>query len=200
MLEMNRRNLLTTLGAGAIAGKLSPALAQAGKMQSWKLATSRTTGIHDLAPAPDGGIWFTAQASGHLDTKTGDSTVVEPPTRNQGARRVWSDSKGRIWVSEWNSGNLSMHDPQATGSNSWRSWKLPGDRPQVYAVYVDQRDIVWVSEWSSNATYSFDARTEKFERYAMPRDSANVRQILGRAGEVWLPESGTEHISVIRTA
>jgi virginiamycin B lyase len=26
-----------------------------------------------------------------------------------------------------------------------------------------------------------------------------VRQILGRAGEVWLPESGTEHISVIRT-
>ena len=33
----------------------------------------------------------------------------------------------------------------------------------------------------------------------MPRDSANVRQILGRAGEVWLPESGTEHITVIRT-
>jgi virginiamycin B lyase len=27
-----------------------------------------------------------------------------------------------------------------------------------------------------------------------------VRQILGRAGEVWLPESGTEHISLIRTA
>ena len=28
----------------------------------------------------------------------------------------------------------------------------------------------------------------------------NVRQILGRTGDVWLPESGTEHISVIRTA
>jgi streptogramin lyase len=26
-----------------------------------------------------------------------------------------------------------------------------------------------------------------------------VRQILGRHGEVWLPESGTEHISVIRS-
>lgn len=44
------------------------------------------------------------------------------------------------------------------------------------------------------------ARTEKFERYAMPRANANVRQILGRPGEVWLPESGTEHITVIRTA
>jgi virginiamycin B lyase len=26
-----------------------------------------------------------------------------------------------------------------------------------------------------------------------------VRQILGRKGEVWLPESGTEHITLIRT-
>jgi len=33
----------------------------------------------------------------------------------------------------------------------------------------------------------------------MPRKSANIRQILGRPGEVWLPESGTEHISVIKT-
>ena len=29
----------------------------------------------------------------------------------QGARRVWSDSQSRIWVSEWLSGNVSMHDP-----------------------------------------------------------------------------------------
>jgi virginiamycin B lyase len=34
----------------------------------------------------------------------------------------------------------------------------------------------------------------------LPREGAAVRQILGRPGEVWLPESGTEHISVIRSA
>ena len=91
-----------------------------------------------------------------------------------------------------------MHDPQATGANAWRTWKLPGDRLQAYAVYVDGRDIIWLSEWTSNST--FDPRAEKFERHAMPRENANVRQILGRAGEVWLPESETEHMSVIRTA
>ena len=48
--------------------------------------------------------------------------------------------------------------------------------------------------------YRFDPATEKFERFGFPRPGANVRQILGRRGEVWLPESGTEHISVIRTA
>ena len=126
--------------------------------------------------------------------------MVEPPTPRQGARRLWSDSQGRIWVSEWNSGNLSMHDPAAaTPAGRWRSWKLPGQEPQAYAVYVDERDMVWVSEWASNAMVSFDPRTEKFESYPMPRESANIRQILGRPGEVWLPESGTEHISVIHT-
>ena len=90
-----------------------------------------------------------------------------------------------------------MHDPVA---RSWRTWKLPGERPRAYAVYVDERDIVWVTDWGGNATFAFDLRGEKFERFPMPRESANVRQILGRPGEVWLPESGNEHITVIRTS
>jgi virginiamycin B lyase len=33
----------------------------------------------------------------------------------------------------------------------------------------------------------------------MSAKGANVRQILGRPGEVWFPESGTERLMVIRT-
>ena len=86
-------------------------------------------------------------------------------------------------------------DPKA----AWRTWKLPGANPHNYAVYVDERDRVWCCDWTANAVFSFDAATERFERYGFPRDATNIRQILGRPGEVWLPESGTEHISVIRT-
>ena len=100
-------------------------------------------------------------------------------------------------MSEWLSGNLSMHDPAA---KSWKTYKLPGDSPKCYAVYVDDKDQVWSSEWAGNAMYRFDPASEKFERYGLERPGANIRQILGRPGEVWLPESGTEHISVIRTA
>ena len=132
-----------------------------------------------------------------IDTETGAATVIEPPTKDQGARRVWSDSHGRIWVSEWLSGNLSQHDP---AKGSWRKWRVPGDNPRPYAVWVDARDKVWVSDWGSNAMFRFDPEAERFERFAFARANANVRQIHGRAGEVWLPESGTEHISVIRTA
>ena len=83
---------------------------------------------------------------------------------------------------------------------SWRTWRAPGENPRVYAVYVDERDKVWFSEWSGNAMYRFDPVSEKFERFGFTRGDTAIRQILGRPGEVWLPESGTEHISVIRTA
>ena len=69
---------------------------------------------------------------------------------------MWSDSKGRIWVSEWNAGQLGLYDPQ---TNAWREWRLPGDRPQAYAVYVDERDIVWVSDWGADTIVSFDPAT-----------------------------------------
>ncbi|HEY0855709.1 MAG TPA: lyase [Albitalea sp.] len=327
MPSITRRNALVLAGAAACAATL-PAAADTPRMQSWPLATPRATGIHDVAPAPDGGVWFTAQRSGHLgwfdpatgrselvalgggssphgvipgpdkaawitdsgqnaivrvawperevrvfalpegtahanlntaafdgdgdlwftgqsgvvgrlavkngrvsvknaprgrgpygicstpsgevwwcslagsfiariDRASGESVIVEPPTPKQGARRVWSDSRGRIWVSEWLSGNLSMHDPS---EGRWRTWKLPGAAPRAYAVYVDERDKVWVSDFAANAVLRFDPASEKFESFAFPRDGAAVRQIHGRRGEVWLPESGTEHISVMRSA
>ena len=330
MTTFTRRRVLHAGVFGAVAAIAAAwrRSAAAATMQSWPLATPQRTGIHDVAPAPDGGVWFTAQRSGHLgwfdpasgrvelvalgagssphgvivgpdnaawitdsglgaivrvgwpdrtvrafplpagtppanlntasfapdgdlwftgqsgvigrlvtktgtvsvrqapkgtgpygicttpsgevwwcslagsfiariDRRSGDSVVVEPPTRQQGARRIWSDSHGRLWVSEWFSGQLSMHDP---ATKAWRAWRLPGAAPRPYAVYVDERDQVWVSDFGANAVLRFDPASEAFERFGFPRDGASVRQILGRRGEVWLPESGTEHLSVIRTA
>ena len=97
-----------------------------------------------------------------------------------------------------------MHDPAlGTGANSWRACQPPGSNPpnpRMYAVYVDDNDKVWCTDWSSNTMLRFDAQTEKFDVLPMPRSGATIRQILGRPGEVWLPESGTEFISMIKTA
>ena len=160
----------------------------------------RGSGPYGICATPRGDVWWCSLAGSfiaRIDRATGDSQIVEPPTPRQGARRVWSDSQGRIWVSEWLSGNVSMHDPV---KSTWRTWKVPGDNAKPYAVYVDDRDKVWLSDFGSNAIFSFDAGTEKFTRIALANEGAAVRQILGRAGEVWLPESGTEHITLIRTA
>jgi len=66
-------------------------------------------------------------------------------------------------------------------------------------VYVDDQDKVWLSEWTANAMVRFDPATEKFDVFPSDHDGARVRQILGRPGEVWAPESGTSRLVVYRT-
>lgn len=181
-------------GQNGIYGRLDP---KSGEVKVWKAPKGR--GPYGIAATPDGEVYYVSLAGSYLakiDRDTGEAQVIEPPTPNQGARRVWSDSKSRLWVSEWNAGQLSRYDPK---DGSWRTWKLPGEKPRNYAVYVDERDFVWMSDWGADAILSFDPTTEAFTSYPSSAKGANVRQILGRPGEVWFPESGTERLMVIRT-
>ena len=118
---------------------------------------------------------------------------MEPPTPDQGARRVWSDSRGRLWVSYWNTGHVGMYDPAA---RTWREWKLPGSA-HAYSVWVDPADGVWLTDWSTNAIVRFDPATERFASFPSNRERANVRQMLGRAGEAWGAESGTDRLVMV---
>jgi virginiamycin B lyase len=154
-------------------------------------------GPYGIASTPAGDIWYASLAGSHIariDPASGAAAIEEPPTSGQGARRVWSDSRGRIWVSEWNSGQVSVHDPAA---GTWQEWRLPGDAPQAYAVYVDERDIVWLTDFGANAIVRFDPATESFAAIELPSSGASVRQLLGRPGEVWGAESGTDKLVVI---
>ena len=108
---------------------------------------------------------------------------------------MWSDSQSAIWVSEWNSGQLSRYDPT---TETWDTWPLPGAAPQAYAVYVDDTDIVWVSDFGGNAIHRFDPDLESFHSFELPNRPSNVRQILGRPGEVWGAESAADTLVVIR--
>lgn len=181
-------------GQGGWVGKLATKSGQVSVKPA-----PRGSGPYGICTTPHGDVWWCSLAGSfiaRIDRATGESQVVEPPTPRQGARRIWSDSRGTLWVSEWNSGQLSAYDPVR---KAWRSHRLPGSGPRAYAVWVDEHDMPWVSDFGSNAVLRFDPKAERFERFAFPREPAEVREIQGRPGEVWLPESGTETISVIRT-
>ena len=181
-------------GQSGIYGRLDPST---GEIQVFEAPRGR--GPYGITTTPDGSVYYASLANsyvGQIDPQTGEATVLEPPTSGQGARRVWSDSHGRIWVSEWDAGQVAVYNP---ADNSWREWKLPGDRPQAYAVYVDDQDIVWLSDFGANALVRFDPEIESFTVFELPSPNAAVRQILGRPGEIWGAESGADKLVVIRT-
>ncbi len=160
----------------------------------------RGPGPYGITVTPGGEVFYASLAGSHvarIDTATGEATPIDPPTTRQGARRVWSDSAGKIWVSEWNAGQVAVLDPADGG---WREWKLPGDGPQAYAVYVDEKDRVWLSDFGANALVLFDPGTGTFRTFPHDAPNANVRQILGRPGEIWGAESGADRLVVVRGA
>jgi virginiamycin B lyase len=190
----DRQGRIWFTGQDGIYGRLDP---KSGEMKVWE--APKGFGPYGMTTTPTGEVYYASLAGsfvGHLNLETGATEVLEPPTAEQGARRVWSDSKGRVWVSEWNAGNLSRYD---TRTKEWKTFKLPGNRQHAYAVYVDDRDVVWVSDWGANAILRFDPVKESFQAIPSTKSGANVRQINGRPGEVWLPESGQGRIVLLRT-
>src|SRR5581483_476996 len=112
--------ILWFTGQSGIYGRLNPL---DGTMDVWD--APRGSGPYGITTTPSGEVYFASLASSYIariDRETGAAIPIDPPTAGQGARRVWSDSRGRIWVSEWNAGQLGLYDPS---SGSWREWKLP---------------------------------------------------------------------------
>jgi virginiamycin B lyase len=181
-------------GQAGVYGRLNPGT---GAIEVFDAPGGR--GPYGITATKDGSVYYASLAGSHvgrIDTSTGRATVLRPPTANQGTRRVWADSQGRVWCSQWNVGQVAVYDPR---SGEWREWKLPGANPQAYAVYVDERDKVWLSDFGANALVRFDPTTEQFESFLLPSKPSNVRQILGRAGEIWGAESAADALVVVRS-
>lgn len=180
-------------GQAGIYGSYDPS---SGEMVVYEAPEGR--GPYGITATPGGTVYYASLAGSYVGEigEDGNTNVLRPPTEGQGARRVWSDSEGSVWVSEWNSGQLSRYAPDI---EEWEVWPLPGDDPATYAVFVDDMDIVWVSDFGSNSLVRFDPATERFSSYPLPHQPGEVRQIHGRPGEIWGAESAADHLVLIRT-
>lgn len=188
-LTFDKDGVIWFTGQAGVYGKCDP---KSGEVKVW--SAPKGIGPYGIATTPSGEVWYASLAGSYIariDTKTGAVEVMDTPGKNAGARRVWSDSKNRLWVSLWNSGEAGLYDPS---TKQWKTWKLPGANPRAYSVYVDETDAVWFTDWGANAIVRFDPKTEKFQSFP----GTDVRQMLGRPGEAWAPESGLDRLVVVR--
>jgi virginiamycin B lyase len=189
----DRKGILWFTGQSGVYGRVDPAT---GKVEAWK--APKGPGVYGITTTPSGDVWYASLAGDHIakiDTVSGDALMIQPPKADAGPRRIWSDSKGLLWVSFWNTGEVGRYDPL---NKTWRMWPLPKSGTGCYAVYVDEKDKVWLSDFAANAILRFDPLTERFQSFPSNRPGAAVRQLLGRPGEVWGAESGTDRLVVVR--
>jgi virginiamycin B lyase len=192
-LVFDKAGIVWFTGQNGVHGRVDP---NSGKVDAW--ASPRGRGPYGITVTPTGGIWYASLAGDHIaqvDPKSGAATIVEPPRKGVGPRRIWSDSKGMLWASFWNAGGIGRYDP---GKKVWTHYPMPQSKHSTYSIYVDDKDRVWATDWVANAIQRFDPVAERYETFASDRRGASVRQMLGRPGEAWGGESGTDRLVVVR--
>ena len=100
---MNRRQFLASSTALFV---VRPSFAQEGPFRTKYFPISAGIGLHDLTPAPDGSVWFTAQGKGllgRLDPRDGSFKTVG---LGQGAA-----PHGAPWITEGGQNAIARVDP-----------------------------------------------------------------------------------------
>src|SRR5262245_63590328 len=119
-LVFDKRGIVWYTGQNGVHGRVDPTT---GKVDAW--ASPKGRGPYGITVTPAGDIWYASLAGDHIarvDLATGEATVVEPPRKGVGPRRIWSDSKGLLWVSFWNSGGVGRYDP---ATKIWTVYPMP---------------------------------------------------------------------------
>jgi virginiamycin B lyase len=190
---VDKAGLVWFTGQGGVYGRVDP---KSGKVDAW--ASPRGRGPYGITVTPAGEVWYASLAGDHIahvDRSSGEVSIVEPPRKGAGPRRIWSDSKGMLWASFWNAGGIGRYDP---AKKIWTHYPMPQSKGGTYSVYVDDKDRVWATDWHANALQRFDPATESYATFPSDKKGASVRQMLGRPGEAWGGESGTDRLVVVR--
>ena len=149
---------------------------------------------------PDGTVYYASLAGsyvGRIDPETGEATVLEPPTSRPGrAPGVVRTRKGRVWVSEWDAGQVGDVRP---GRERYLAGVEAAGRAAAGVRGVRGRAGQRVADrlWRERDR-AIRPVAERFETFPLPHAHGNVRQILGRAGEVWAPEWAADRLVVVR--
>ena len=192
-LTFDKSGVLWFTGQSGVYGRLDP---KVGKVEAW--ASPRGAGTYGITTTPSGEVWYASLASDHIarvDTATHEVTVVDPPRKGVGPRRIWSDSHNMLWASFWYGGAIGRYDP---AKKIWTTYPMPKSRNGTYSVYVDDKDRVWATDWSANAIQRFDPTSETFTTFPSDKRGAEIREMQGRPGEAWGGESGNDRLVVIR--
>ncbi|MGC1764898.1 MAG: lyase, partial [Pseudolabrys sp.] len=154
---------------------------------------------HDVAPAPDGTVWYTAQnqgALGILDPKTGKVTHVSLGT-GAAPHGVIVGPDRAAWITEGGQNAIARFDPS---SKVVKLFPLPREFPSanLNTATFDRKGILWFT--GQNGVYGrVDPATGKVEAWKAPKGFGPYGITTTPNGEVWYASLAGDHIAKIDT-
>jgi virginiamycin B lyase len=188
---------LAVVLALAVAALGMNATAETAKVSYFKV--SEGAGPHDVAPAPDGAVWYTAQlqgALGRLDPKTGK---VEQISLGAGSapHGVIIGPDRAAWITDGGQNAIVRYDPQ---TKKLKSFPLPDNFPNanLNTATFDRKGILWFT--GQNGIYGrVDPATGKMEVWKAPKGTGPYGITTTPKGDVWYASLAGDHIAKIDT-
>ena len=156
-------------------------------------------GPHDVAPAPDGTVWFTAQSAGELgrlDPRSGRSRRVRlgPGSAPHGVIVGPDDA---AWVTD---GGLNAIVRVDATSMRVRRFPLPGDRPtaNLNTATFDHRRRLWFTG-QAGIYGRLNPRSGRVRVFDAPRGPGPYGIATTPAGAVWYASLAGSHVARIDT-
>lgn len=156
-------------------------------------------GPHDVAPAPDGGVWYTAQAQGAigvLDPKTGGTRQFKlgPDSAPHG---VIVGPDRAAWVTDGGQNAIVRVDP---ATKAVKLFPLPKDFPDanLNTATFDRKGVLWFT--GQNGVYGrVDPATGKVEAWKAPKGVGPYGITTTPGGDVWYASLAGDHITKLDT-
>ena len=154
---------------------------------------------HDVAPAPDGTVWYTAQgqgAAGILDPKTG-KTMQIPLGPDAAPHGVIVGPDRAAWITEGGQNAIARVDP---ASKAVKLFPLPKEfsDANLNTATFDRKGILWFT--GQNGVYGrVDPATGKVEAFKAPKGVGPYGITTTPSGDVWYASLAGDHIVKIDT-
>jgi virginiamycin B lyase len=155
---------------------------------------------HDVAPAADGTVWYTAQASGRLgrlDPRTGRTEEIALG-EGSAPHGVIVGPDGAPWITDGGLNAIVRVDP---ASGTVRRFPLPADRPAVNlnTATFDRRGRLWFT--GQGGVYGrLDPRGGAMAVFDAPRGAGPYGITTTPGGAVWYASLAGSHIARIDPA
>jgi len=155
------------------------------------------TGPHDVAPAADGAVWYTAQRKGFLgrfDPKTGKNEEI-PLGPNAMPHGVIVGRDGAAWVAEGGQNAIARVDP---ATKAVKLFPLPNEFPyaNLNTLALDNSGTVWFT--GQVGVYGrVTPASGKVEVWKAPKGFGPYGIATTPSGDVWYASLAGDHIAKI---
>src|SRR3954468_4836648 len=150
---------------------------------------------HDVAAAPDGTVWYTAQSQGALGILDPKSGKVEQVTLGKGAapHGVIVGPDGAAWITEGGQNAIARFDPK---SKEVKLFRLPKgfENANLNTATFDKAGTLWFTG-QAGVYGRVDSASGKIDAWKAPKGYGPYGIATAPSGEIWYASLVGGHIA-----